>query len=221
MSSRLLRGAVADAPAVAWRTAGSAPSAPAASGAAPAAPAPAQTVEAPDCEARVAEAYRRGRADGEGAATRLAEERAGALAAPVLANFGAMVQELAGARRQARQEAEESMVQLALAIARRILHREIATDPEAILGLVRTGLDRVNARELHRLRLSAGDAAMVEQNRGEMGIPPAVEVAADRTLPPGSAVFETARGEMDVSVQTQLEEIERGFADLVIRRRRA
>jgi flagellar assembly protein FliH len=176
--------------------------------------------EEPDCATQAAEAYRRGRAEGEAAAARLAEERAAALAAPVLANFGALVQELASARRQLRQEAEESLVELALAIARRILHRELAIDPEAILGLVRSGFDRLNARELYRLRLAPADAEIVARRRGELGIPQAVEIAPDATLPAGSAIFETARGELDVSLQTQLEEIERGFADVLARRRR-
>jgi flagellar assembly protein FliH len=111
------------------------------------------------------------------------------------------------------------MVRLALAIAQRVLHREIATDPLAILGLVRTGLDRLSARELHRLRLSPGDAQIAIDNRADMELPPAVEILPDPSLPPGSAIFETTRGELDASISTQLGEIERGFADLVVRRR--
>jgi flagellar assembly protein FliH len=141
------------------------------------------------------------------------------LAAPVLSSFGAIVQELAAARKNARHEAEESMVKLALAIARRVLHREMATDPGAILGLVRSGFDRVSAREIHKLRLSPGDAQIVLDNLADLAIPQAVEICRDAGLAVGSAVFETTRGELDLSVHTQLEEIERGFADLVVQRR--
>lgn len=191
---------------------------------APAAAAPGQprpsfsytSASEPLVEARVQEAYQRGLAAGEATA----QQRAGSMAAPVLENFGAAIRALADARKQARQEAEASMVQLALAVARRILHREMATDPEAILGLVRSGFDRVNARELHRLRMSPGDAQIVNDNRGDLGLPPSLEVIADSSLPPGSAVFETTRGELDLSAHTQLEEIERGFADLIVRRKR-
>jgi flagellar assembly protein FliH len=167
-------------------------------------------------EGQIRAAYEKGRAEGEAAAQQLA----GTLAAPVLHNFGAVVKELAGARKQARQEAEASMVQLALAIAKRILKRELGTDPEAILGLVRTGFDRVNARETHQLRLSPGDAQIVLDNRADLGLPVGIEVVGDPALAPGSVLFETARGELDVSAQTQLQEIERGFADLAVRRPR-
>ncbi len=175
----------------------------------------AQPHPAESVEARVQAAFQRGVAEGEATA----EARAGALAAPVLTNFGAIVKELAGARQNARHEAEESMVKLALAIARRILHREMATDPEAILGLVRTGIDRLTAREIHKLRMSPGDSRIVLDNRADLGIPPAVDIGPDPSLPPGSAIFETSRGELDLSVQTQLEEIDRGFADLALQRR--
>jgi flagellar biosynthesis/type III secretory pathway protein FliH len=42
-----------------------------------------------------------------------------------------------------------------------------------------------------------------------------VEVLADPALEPGSVRLESAAGTLDASVDTQLEEIERGFADLV------
>jgi flagellar assembly protein FliH len=40
-------------------------------------------------------------------------------------------------------------------------------------------------------------------------------VTPDPGLERGAAVLETARGELDASIETQLAEIERGFADLV------
>jgi len=221
MSSRLFPGGVGEAAAqalpIVWRTAGSKAGSPSVNNAPGAASVPSQPSELkpdPTVEARVQAAYSRGVTEGEATA----QQRAGALAAPVLSSFGAIVSELAAARKTARQEAEESMIKLALAIARRILHREMATDPEAILGLVRSGFDRLNAREIHKLRLSPGDAQIVLDNRADLAIPPAVEVLPDAALPPGSAIFETTRGELDLSAQTQLEEIERGFTDLVRRR---
>lgn len=220
MSSRLFSGGTDEALPIAWRPAGSPPGPPSVQ---PASPPDSRMVRPlyrpptpalePSVEAQLQDAYQRGRAEGEATAN----QRAGAMAAPVLENFGAAVRSLADARKQARQEAEATMVQLALAIARRILHREIATDPDAILGLVRSGFDRVNARELHRLRMSPNDAQIVLDNRADLALPPSVEILPDSTLPPGSAIFETTRGELDLSAHTQLEEIERGFTDLIVR----
>jgi flagellar assembly protein FliH len=41
----------------------------------------------------------------------------------------------------------------------------------------------------------------------------AVEVVADAAREPGSVVFESERGNLDASVESQLREIERGLAD--------
>jgi flagellar biosynthesis/type III secretory pathway protein FliH len=68
--------------------------------------------------------------------------------------------------------------------------------------------------------MSPGDAQIVRDNLADLRVPPSVEVVADGSLPPGSAVFETTRGELDLSAHTQLEEIERGLTDLMVRRRR-
>jgi flagellar assembly protein FliH len=79
---------------------------------------------------------------------------------------------------------------------------------------------KLNARETHRLRLAPSDAAAVQEQRARLDLPASLEILADASLPPGSAVFETSRGELDASVDTQLSEIDRGFADIVRRRAR-
>jgi len=167
-----------------------------------------------DLEAACQAAFQKGLQAGESAA----EQRAAARLAPALENFASIVKDMASAKKHLRKEAEEPMVRLALAIARRILHREIATDPEAILGLIRAGLDKLDARERFSLRLAPVDAAVVREKRGQLDFPEAVEIVVDAALSPGSAVFETARGELDASAGTQLDEIERGFTDLMRRR---
>jgi flagellar assembly protein FliH len=42
-----------------------------------------------------------------------------------------------------------------------------------------------------------------------------INVVVDAALPPGSLIFETSRGQLDASVETQLDEIQRGFTDFV------
>ena len=61
---------------------------------------------------------------------------------------------------------------------------------------------------------------MLIEHRDRLNLPAALEIIADPQLTPGSALFETARGELDASVGTQLDEIQRGLTDLVRRRSR-
>jgi flagellar assembly protein FliH len=125
------------------------------------------------------------------------------------------IEELTGLRGRFRHEAEEDAVALALAIARRILHRELTVDPEALLGVVKAGFEKIELREVHRVRVSREDAAVVEQYLKKIGSPHRIEVIADAGLKRGAALLESSRGTLDASIETQLAEIERGFADLV------
>lgn len=107
------------------------------------------------------------------------------------------------------------MVQLALEIARRILRRELTVDPEAILGLVRAGLESVSLREVLEVRLHPAHAETVRLCLNKLGAPAALAVIADPHLEPGALLVETRRGGFDASADSQLEEIQRGFADLL------
>jgi flagellar assembly protein FliH len=48
-----------------------------------------------------------------------------------------------------------------------------------------------------------------------MGLPHRVEVIGDAGLARGAAILDSNRGTLDASIETQLAEIERGFADIV------
>jgi flagellar assembly protein FliH len=161
-----------------------------------------------------AAAYQQGFVAGEAAGAQRAQTRL----EPVLTSFSSIVTELAGTRKKLRGEAEEAAVALALEVARRILHREVASDPEAILGLVKAAFQKCDARATQRLRVSPQDAQAIRENLARLHLPPGLELVEDRNLARGSAIFETARGDLDVSVDTQLAEIERGFADVLKRR---
>ena len=166
-------------------------------------------------EARTRAAYAQGQTAGEAAAQQRAQQKLD----PVLSGLNSMIAELAGLRKRVRAEAEEDAVKLAIAIARRVLYRELATDPEAILGLVKAAFSKLSARETHRLRVSPSDAAVMQEHRAKLQLPPGLEITSDGSLTPGSAIFETTRGDLDASVDTQLVEIERGLTDVLKRRK--
>lgn len=220
MSSRLQRGGLANE-AVSWET-------PQKHGAIPvrgreaAASGPRLTaLEVEDAErqseTRAQAAYRRGLQEGEAGA----RQQAAAQVQSALEQVAHTASELAGLKPRLRHEAEEDVVKLAMAISRRILHREIATDPEALRGLVRAALDKLDGREICRVRANPQDAPVLDKHFQDMfekmGLPRKIEIFADAALQRGAAIFETAHGSLDASVDTQLREIERGFTDLMRR----
>jgi flagellar assembly protein FliH len=123
------------------------------------------------------------------------------------------LQDLAQVKKKIRGEAEQEVVKLSLAIARRILYRELSTDPESIQGIVVAALQKLQNREINRVRVYPAGAAAVRAALERIGVSGAPEVVPDASLASGALLFETVLGELDASVETQLQEIQRGFAD--------
>ncbi len=163
---------------------------------------------------RAAEGYqqglREGKAKGEAEALQHFD--------PLFSRLARTIEDLAAAGRQLRKDAEEDVVRLAITIARRILHRELHVDPDALLGIVRAALDRLDARELHRIRVHPDDAPRLTEELARLSLPKRIEISPDRSLERGALLFETARGTLDASFETQLDEIDRGLTDALRRR---
>jgi flagellar assembly protein FliH len=221
MSSKLLRGASIPAEAVTWRRVSPSEAIVSSSEAITSdvqpgyisepGSTPAGSKTAADIEQRLQLARRQGFEEGQAASSQsLAVELE-----TMQMKLGRSIEELTGWRPRYRRQAEQDVVALALAVARRILHRELTVAPEALLGLVKAALDKMEAREVHQVRVSRQDAAMLRQFFEKMGLPQRIEVIADPSLAPGGVLIESSRGVLDASVDTQLSEIERGFADLV------
>jgi|SRR5579863_5604836 len=139
--------------------------------------------------------------------------RAAAELQPVLERLARAIEELGQLRARLRREAETDLLRLALAIARRVLRREMAVDPDAMHGLVLGALEKLQAQEICRVRVHPSHAvqlrAWLQPRAG--GAP--IDVVADPGCAAGDVIFETERGNLDASVDSQLQEIERGLAD--------
>jgi flagellar assembly protein FliH len=166
-----------------------------------------------ETEQKIRAAHQQGVQEGQ---STLRQEMAGQLEA-MNVRMARAIEEMSGLRQRFRQEAEADVVTLALAIARRVLHRELTVAPDALLGLVKAALEKIEAREVHTVRIRPEDAPMVKQFLGKMGLPQRVEIVADPGLERGAVILASSRGSLDASVETQLSEIERGLADLVRR----
>jgi flagellar assembly protein FliH len=123
------------------------------------------------------------------------------------------IQEVSQVKIRVRKEAENELVKLSLAIARRILHRELTIDPQTLRGVVYAALQRLQNREITRIRVFPAAVPAVRAALERNGGMEKIEISGDALLPPGGLLFETALGDLDASVETQLGEIERGFTD--------
>ena len=155
------------------------------------------------------------------AGLREGEQAAGARARADLQSFherlARTIEDTGRLRARLRKEAEADVVKLALAIARRVLRRELAVDPEALRGLVLAALEKLEGQEVTRVKVHPSHVepvtAFLRQSPGASKI----EVVGDASREPGAAIFETTRGNLDASVDSLLQEVERGLTDLLRR----
>ena len=123
------------------------------------------------------------------------------------------VADLSTYKARLRREVEAETVELALAIARKVLKRELHVDPSAIEGIARAALDRLGAREVLRVRVAPASHAALERMLASIGPAGAIELEADATLEAGGVIVETRRGALDASIDGQLDEIAQGLTD--------
>ena len=165
-------------------------------------------------EQRAREAHAAGLREGEAAG----RQRAAAELQPAIDRLARSIEEIGGLRARLRAEAEADLVQLSLAIARRVIRRELAIDPEALHGLVLGALEKLRGQEISRVRVHPAHAALVTESLRQNSAAAKVEVIADPSRELGTVIFETQRGNLDASVESQLQEIERGLADRLRKR---
>jgi flagellar assembly protein FliH len=158
------------------------------------------------------ESYQRGFSEGRN----VGRDQAAAELQPVMDRLSRSLADLATVRSKVRKTAEADLLKLAIAIARRVLHRELTLDPGSIEGLIRVALEKLESRELCRVRVHPDQEPVIRTLLARFSAAP-VELIPDPTLQCGDVLFETAHGTLDGSIEAQLQEIERGFADRLSR----
>jgi len=113
----------------------------------------------------------------------------------------------------ARVEAE--VVQLALAIAAKILHREAQVDPMLVASLVRMAIERLREGSSVTIRVGRGRAPRWKEYFAGQSVVARVEVVEDSNLSEHDCLLETELGVANFGLDTQLKEVEQGFFDLL------
>jgi len=113
----------------------------------------------------------------------------------------------------ARVEAE--IVQLALAIAAKILHREAQVDPMLVAALVRMTIEKMHEGSSVTVRVGSGRAKRWKEYFAGQPSVSHVAVIEDAELNDHDCVLETELGSANFGLNTQLKEVEQGFFDLL------
>ena len=110
---------------------------------------------------------------------------------------------------------EAEVISLSLAVARKILNRETQIDPLVLKGVVHVALETLCGGTSARLCIPSSQAESWRQFLLQETAQSPVELVEDSALAPGSCRIETELGTTHLNVESQLKEIEQGFADLL------
>jgi flagellar assembly protein FliH len=114
-------------------------------------------------------------------------------------------------------DVESEVVKLALAIAARVLHRETSLDPLFLTAAVRVVLEKVADNSTMELRVPSAEVERW-QNAMRVDRESRLQFVGDEHLSAGECILETSVGRVELGVKAQLEEIEKGFFDLLQQR---
>ena len=114
---------------------------------------------------------------------------------------------------------ETEVVQLALSIARKVLHREAQVDPLLLAGIVRVAMDKIESRTKMVVRVhpmyAADCRAFFARDLEPQAVP---EIEEDPAVEPEQCVLQTELGTTELGIEVQLKEIEQGLMDLLAQR---
>jgi flagellar assembly protein FliH len=108
---------------------------------------------------------------------------------------------------------EVEVVKLSLAIAARVLHREAKMEPLILSGAVRVALEQIQGNGEAILHVPEGDVNVWRERFHLSGA--ALRIVPDGQMQTGACLLETPVGTVNFGLEAQLEEIERGFFDLL------
>jgi flagellar assembly protein FliH len=148
------------------------------------------------------EAFARGYADG----TRAAEEASAARLEDRLNRMTASIDAIGALRVVVMHQAERDIVRLAIAIAERIVRRQVDLDPSVLAAIARAAATRLGSRVVATIHLNPADHARIGA-----GVRGAVELHADPDVPPGGVEVRSAFGTIDAGIEAQVRELSRAL----------
>jgi flagellar assembly protein FliH len=155
-------------------------------------------------ETAQAEAKAAGHAEGSAQADREMSE--------MLATMRNLVDMARVERHKLMESAEPEIVRLAVGIAERVLHQQIALDRGVVVEMAKVAIARLVEKESVTVRVNPGDLEQIREHREELlsnGEIKNLRVIEDQRVDRGGVVVETDGGTIDARISTQVNEAKR------------
>jgi len=129
----------------------------------------------------------------------------------ILARLEGLIRSLEKIREEIYKKAEEEILQLSIAIAKKILRRELELNHSSVLQLVREAIRRLTEEDTIKVYLSFEDFELVKRHREdlirELGESKHLIISPSQEVSPGGCFVETDFAQVDARLETQLETI--------------
>ncbi len=145
---------------------------------------------------------------GHAAGTQAAEREMSEL----LATMRNLIEMARAERHKIIESAEPELVKLAMGIAERVLHQQIALDRNVVVEMAKVAISRLIDRDSVTVRVNPSDLERMREHREDvlaMGDVKNVRIIEDQRVDRGGVVVETDAGSVDARVHTQLAEVKK------------
>jgi flagellar assembly protein FliH len=122
------------------------------------------------------------------------------------------------ARKQYFSRVEAEVVQLALSISAKILHRESQVDPLLVTALVQIALGQLKEGSAATIRVRPEEAGRWRDHFATLPLKLSIVITEDASLEPGDCLLDTEMGTVNFGLDVQLKEVEKGFFDVLAQR---
>jgi flagellar assembly protein FliH len=130
--------------------------------------------------------------------------------AGMIGTLGEIVEAARAERHVLLASAEPELVRLAVGIAERVLHQQIALDHGVVVEMARAAIARIVDRERITVRVNPADIEQMRGHREELlalGDVKNMRVIEDQRVDRGGVILETDAGTIDAKISTQLAEV--------------
>jgi flagellar assembly protein FliH len=167
------------------------------------------TEPAPDLVALEKASYERGLLQGEKTAAETAELKLEA----AMKRYAESIGEIRKLRSSLYAQVEREVVKLSLAVAKKIVHREIQVDREIIQTLVHVALSHVSEKSPVTICLNPEDYGYLLERRAEVSQLEGREIflQADKSIERGGCLIQTNCGDIDARIEERFREVEQSF----------
>ena len=149
------------------------------------------------------DAFAKGYAEGERGGQQAATQRNEAM----LRRLVATIEEIASVRAGMMRKTERELVRLAVAMAERIVRREVDADAELLAGMARTAIDRLGQDVAATIHLNPEDHTAMMAARNGAPFDGSVQVVPDPMVGRGGCMVKSAFGTVDAGIDTQIREM--------------